>query len=396
MLQTVPSLSIFACVDGDGDGEQRIQNSENLEAGEDGLHRTVTIGDGIADAAGGSDFSFVSGNGNMDLIKEEKEEDEDIRLDLVHNLDSRQEVEPVSPPMYLATGLGIDSVDFGSSLELVLPKFDGDEDMEEYYKRMVDDFPCHPFFLRKYAQILQSKGDLDVAEDYFFRATLADPDSTEILLEYAQFVWEVRHDCERALTYFERATQVAPQDSNVLAAYARFVWQEESENEADGGQVPHKKIRDGLNISNTGEGKENQLSNLAVDPENGFKTEEDYKRLIEENPQNPSVLRNYAQFLHQSKGDHEGAEVMYSRAIEADPTNGEALVMYAKLVWQLHHDFHKASCFFERAVEASPQDSQILGAYASFVWETDKDEEEGQDHVHELPPLDEAISTVIT
>lgn len=94
----------------------------------------------------------------MDLITEEKEDDneeEEQQLGLVQNMNSMQEIEPVSPPMYLATGLGIDSIDFGSSLELVLPNFDGDEDKEEYYKRMVIDFPCHPLFLRNYAQVLQ-------------------------------------------------------------------------------------------------------------------------------------------------------------------------------------------------------------------------------------------------
>ncbi|CAI9768713.1 unnamed protein product [Fraxinus pennsylvanica] len=43
------------------------------------------------------------------------------------------------------------------------------------------------------------------------------------------------------------------------------------------------------------------------------KTEERYKRMLEESPCNPLFLRNHAQFLYQTKGDLQGAEY-YSMA----------------------------------------------------------------------------------
>ncbi|XVF72079.1 hypothetical protein PTKIN_Ptkin12aG0092700 [Pterospermum kingtungense] len=88
--------------------------------------------------------------------------------------------------------------------------------------------------------------------------------------------------------------------------------------------------------------------------------EESYKRMLEENPDNPLFLANYAQFMYQSKRDLVGAEEYYSRAILADPNDGETLSQYAKLVWELHHDEERALSYFERAVQASPQDWYVL------------------------------------
>jgi len=101
--------------------------------------------------------------------------------------------------------------------------------------------------------------------------------------------------------------------------------------------------------------------------------------MVEENPGNPLFLRNYAQFLYQSKGDLHGAEEYYSRAILADPADGEIIARYANLVWELHRDHKKAASYFERAVQATPQDCHVLAAYAKFLWETEGDEEEEQD-----------------
>lgn len=48
--------------------------------------------------------------------------------------------------------------------------------------------------------------------EYYSRATLADPEDGELLVQYAKFVWENLNDQDRALSYFERAAQAAPQD----------------------------------------------------------------------------------------------------------------------------------------------------------------------------------------
>lgn len=61
-----------------------------------------------------------------------------------------------------------------------------------------------------------SKGDVHGAEDYYHRATLADPEDGEILSQYAKIVWELHQDKDRALSYFERAVRASPQDRSVL------------------------------------------------------------------------------------------------------------------------------------------------------------------------------------
>lgn len=126
--------------------------------------------------------------------------------------------------------------------------------------------------------------------------------------------------------------------------------------------------------------------------------EEYYKRMLEENPSNPLFLRNYAQFLYQSKHDLQAAEEYLCRAILADPRDGEILSQYAKLVWELHRDQDRASSYFERAVQAAPEDSHVQAAYASFLWQTEEDDDDGTCHVDAMPTLlhGEAMASVIS
>ncbi|KAG6500085.1 uncharacterized protein LOC121994127 [Zingiber officinale] len=98
-----------------------------------------------------------------------------------------------------------------------------------------------------------------------------------------------------------------------------------------------------------------------------------FKKMVEENPSNALFLRNYAEFLYQTKGDLRRAEEYYSRAILAEPDDGETLSQYATVVWELHHDVERASSYFQQAVQAAPQDSHVFAAYAGFLWETEED-----------------------
>uniref|UniRef100_A0A0D9W723 TmcB/TmcC TPR repeats domain-containing protein n=1 Tax=Leersia perrieri TaxID=77586 RepID=A0A0D9W723_9ORYZ len=101
-----------------------------------------------------------------------------------------------------------------------------------------------------------------------------------------------------------------------------------------------------------------------------------YKRMVDEQPGNALFLRNYAQFLHEVKGDARRAEEYYSRAMLADPSDGEIMSQYAKLVWEVHRDQDRSLTYFNKSVQAAPQDSNVLAAYASFLWEQDDDDEE--------------------
>lgn len=108
----------------------------------------------------GGDFSF-GGKRMMDLI----DEGENEKDGLTEEEDDGVELRPPSPPMYLAvaTGLGVDGTGFDdvlgshnlTSFDIFDPNLQESGDLEEYYKRMVDEYPCHPLVLKKYAQLLQ-------------------------------------------------------------------------------------------------------------------------------------------------------------------------------------------------------------------------------------------------
>lgn len=157
MLRTEPSFSIYNSEDGLGE----VKDADNMVKN-DGLvlplERCVTIGDKI----GSGEFSF--GKNGMGLIEEddnEKEQDDENEgfYHGLENLNIEEIDRPVSPPMYLATGFGMDGngvgggggfgVDFKNSC------FDQVEDVEEFYKRLVSEDPSNPLFLRNYAQLLQ-------------------------------------------------------------------------------------------------------------------------------------------------------------------------------------------------------------------------------------------------
>lgn len=320
-LRTAPSFDIYSegIGDGDKDAEEVIQ-------------RTVSIGQSI-EVAGSGDFSFRKME--MDLIEEEGESDRDD-LNGILKSGLEEEVEPASPPMYLASGLGVDGIGFRFASfpndDLCLPNLNGSVDVEEHYKGMIDEYPCHPLILRNYAQILQSKGDLHGAEEYYLRATLADPNNGEILMQFAKLIWDLHRDKQRALEYFERAAQASPPDSQVFAACASFLWEIDDDDESG---------KNDTNIKN----ENNELKIKFSSP-----PQED------DNPSNSWFLKSYAQFLIQSKENLHGAGECLSCAPLTDPSDGKILVKYAQLLWELHQDKDKALTYFDRAAQVAPLD----------------------------------------
>uniref|UniRef100_A0A2N9GAD9 Uncharacterized protein n=1 Tax=Fagus sylvatica TaxID=28930 RepID=A0A2N9GAD9_FAGSY len=101
-----------------------------------------------------------------------------------------------------------------------------------------------------------------------------------------------------------------------------------------------------------------------------------YLEMLESNPGDSLLLRNYAKFLHEVEKDSVRAEEYYGRAILASPGDGELLSLYAKLIWETQKDGERAKSYFNQALYASPDDSTVLGSYAHFMWEADDDEDE--------------------
>ncbi|GAV62211.1 TPR_11 domain-containing protein [Cephalotus follicularis] len=400
MLRTEPSF----CIYNDGFESEQVSGPEGFE-GEEVLKRTVTIGESI-EGISSDEFSF--GKKHMGLIEEQKEEEaseegeeKEQVLDGIKGLIVAEEIEQPSSPMYLAAGLGIDGAGFGGGgvdgIDFNLPNFAKGGDAEEYYKKKLDEYPCHPLLLRNFAQLLKTKGDFHGAEEYYRRATLADPDDGEILSKYAKLIWEIHHDQDRALSYFEQAAEAAPQDSHVLAEYASFLWEIDNDGEEDSAPFEHMEIEEkgGLNELDNSALREGIPARIHIDVAGPTSTdandhhnvEEYYRKKIEENPSNALFLRNYAQFLHKSMGDLQGAEEYYLRAILCDSRDGEMISQYAKLVWELHHDHDRALSYYEQAVQATPEDSNVLGAYACFLWETEDEEDNAMPYQLQMPVL---------
>eukprot|EP01018_Ginkgo_biloba_P010702 Gb_40449 [translate_table: standard] len=101
-----------------------------------------------------------------------------------------------------------------------------------------------------------------------------------------------------------------------------------------------------------------------------------YQKMLEANPGNPLLLRNYAKFLHEVQNDLGKAEEYYGRAILASPGDGDALSLYANLIWEIHKDAARAEAYFDQAVQAAPDDCYVLASYAHFLWNTEDDEED--------------------
>ncbi|CAI9118023.1 OLC1v1019524C1 [Oldenlandia corymbosa var. corymbosa] len=382
MLRTEPSLSIYNNTD-DEVVEETIGGNQNLEGKEESLKK-----DGLTSLGLGShEFSF--GKNDLALIVEGGNEG---TLSGFRDLGIADESVVSSLP--LDSGL-----EKGDGLG-----FDLSSTLEEHYRKMIREDPSNPLFLRNYAQLLQSKGDFSRAEEFYLRAALANPTDGEIQLQCANLVWQLHHDRVKAMKYFKRAALAAPEDSHVQAAYASFLWDidedEEGSSSSDvdkeveefGRQVDHCNVdlaeekrpaspplhlATGLGIDLAGF-DERVISADCVTADYGDSVDDDgiYKRMIEENPSNPSILKNYARFLCQSRGDLQAAEEFYSRAIQVDPTDGEVIMQYAEVILQLHCDRHKASPYFKQAAEVAPSNSNVLAAYARFLWGAEEDEEE--------------------
>ncbi|XP_047965446.1 uncharacterized protein LOC125209823 isoform X2 [Salvia hispanica] len=345
LLRTEPSFCIYT----DGEFGQHVGN---VEAVREKIESTATIGENV-------DAEFSFGENGMRVIQEveyEDEEEEGKAPSGLKNLKIETRGDQTSPPIFLVEGADA----------AALPKW------------------------RNHAEYLESTGDLCGAEEYYFRATEADPEDGELLSQYAKLVWQLRGDQAKALRYFEKAVEAAPANSDVLAAYASFLWNVgESEGEehlADDTQVnenlvmvdsfggdfieemrpssPTLHLAMGLGLDGAFGTTHSNLGETA-------NADEYYRRMVEESPHNVSFLKDYALFLHQKNGDLEGAEEYYLRGIQEEPRDGQLLSLYASIVWQLHHDKDRAAPFFERAVEASPMDSEVLAAYAKFLWETE-------------------------
>ncbi|KAA8543420.1 hypothetical protein F0562_021085 [Nyssa sinensis] len=182
MLETIPSFSFHNSIRyEDEDSDEEEEEEEN-----DGLFKNSIRGQQES-------LMEMKGNG-LNLEERNMGLNEEMRyLNDYKHVGFEENREEVNTEMYLARGLGLNGVSTigflgggggGGGGDFIPVAFGrgggggggGGGGIEEHYKRMVEENPGNPLFLRNYAQFLyQSKHDIHKAEEYYSRAILADP-----------------------------------------------------------------------------------------------------------------------------------------------------------------------------------------------------------------------------
>uniref|UniRef100_A0A0D9WH51 Uncharacterized protein n=1 Tax=Leersia perrieri TaxID=77586 RepID=A0A0D9WH51_9ORYZ len=99
-------------------------------------------------------------------------------------------------------------------------------------------------------------------------------------------------------------------------------------------------------------------------------TQRSYELAVSEEPNNPLILANFAQFLYLVQNDHDRAEQYFERAVRAEPADAEALSRYATFLWKARNDLAAAEETYQEAIAADPGNAHHAAAYAHFLWNT--------------------------
>ncbi|KAG2327546.1 hypothetical protein Bca52824_010274 [Brassica carinata] len=105
-----------------------------------------------------------------------------------------------------------------------------------------------------------------------------------------------------------------------------------------------------------------------------FRTELLYQTRLSQEPDNPLLLANYAQFLYIVSNNYDRAEEYFKRAVGVEPKDAEALSKYATFLWRARDDIWAAEEIFLEAIDADPTNSFHAANYANFLWNTGGDE----------------------
>ncbi|KAJ6345263.1 hypothetical protein OIU78_008020 [Salix suchowensis] len=118
-----------------------------------------------------------------------------------------------------------------------------------------------------------------------------------------------------------------------------------------------------------------------------FRTDLLYQMGLSQDPNNPLLLVNYAQFLNMVAHDYDRAEEYFKRAIGVEPPDAEAYSKYASFLWHVRKDLWAAEETFLEAISADPTNSYYAANYAHFLWNTGGEDTcfplSSQDNAHE-------------
>ena len=95
--------------------------------------------------------------------------------------------------------------------------------------------------------------------------------------------------------------------------------------------------------------------------------EQVFRQAITVDPHHANTLGNYALFLQNQKGDTGQAQIIFEQAIEADPHDASNLGDYAVFLHTIINDEDQAEIMYKRAIEADPHNATNLRNYAAFL-----------------------------
>ncbi|XP_043702535.1 uncharacterized protein LOC122652757 [Telopea speciosissima] len=98
-----------------------------------------------------------------------------------------------------------------------------------------------------------------------------------------------------------------------------------------------------------------------------------YQMAVSQEPNNPLLLANYAQFLYLVVHDHDRAEEYFKMAKgngREGERDAEALSKYATFLWLVRKDISAAEETYLEAIEAEPGNTYHAAIYANFLWNT--------------------------
>ncbi|KAF3433493.1 hypothetical protein FNV43_RR24595 [Rhamnella rubrinervis] len=101
-----------------------------------------------------------------------------------------------------------------------------------------------------------------------------------------------------------------------------------------------------------------------------FRTDLSYQIGLLEDPHNPLLLFNYAQFLYLVAHDHDRAEDCFRRAVQVEQPDALALSQYAEFLWMVRKDYWGAEERYLEAMAAEPKNRYHASKYANFLWST--------------------------
>ncbi|MCB9592351.1 MAG: tetratricopeptide repeat protein [Sandaracinaceae bacterium] len=113
--------------------------------------------------------------------------------------------------------------------------------------------------------------------------------------------------------------------------------------------------------------REEIASAFSVAREDPHRAEELLREVVLAAPDDPTVHWALARFLHDGRGEIDGAEASYRRALELEPRHVKALSDYARLVHYHRDDLDRAEGLYERAAAAAPKDASVISDLAHFV-----------------------------